>query len=235
MKGPQCPDMIQQTNAFPLGRSEAPYGTMAASMASPPLRHQVAKLLGTPALSAKDAHKVTEYQRQLQKKKQYSSSARASVWIMTTFYWPCQYHGSSRSPHVDRIPQDAAMQRQFHTFGFAASRNLWWLCVVQLSCSCHCRLWSHGDVARGTGAQTTAGPGAANFQPFTSGSEHLWCRCPNSWTLVERSSGTTETRSSSRTSETQQSSSSSSVGGVEQTAGRSLAYSATNGDAPRRV
>ena len=53
MKGSLRPDIFQQ-------RSEAPYGTFAASVVSPTLGHQVAKLLGTPAVTAKDAHEVTE-------------------------------------------------------------------------------------------------------------------------------------------------------------------------------
>ena len=45
-KGSLRPDICQQNPFFSLERSVAPYGTLAASVVSPPLRHRMAKLLG---------------------------------------------------------------------------------------------------------------------------------------------------------------------------------------------
>ena len=76
-----------------VGEGITPHCTMAALVASPPLGHQLAKPLGTPAVSAKEAHLLTDYQQKLPDTKQPSSSARASARITTERRPPQQIPG----------------------------------------------------------------------------------------------------------------------------------------------
>mmetsp|Transcript_52659 Transcript_52659/g.140401 ORF Transcript_52659/g.140401 Transcript_52659/m.140401 type:complete len:127 (+) Transcript_52659:939-1319(+) len=78
-----CRSRQDQLRDVPIERAVAQYCTVAAS-ASPPLGHQLATPLGTPAVPAKGAHQVTDHQQKFLGTKQSSSSAQALARIKTT-------------------------------------------------------------------------------------------------------------------------------------------------------